>query len=87
MDTTTQTTTTVATAYNFQDMLEANLLSELKHEQSISDYTLKNPIRGTIVQATLLVSDVRRVISSVRRGMEIESYTDCFNAIQDSRVK
>ena len=83
---TTQTTTTVATAFNFQDMLEANLLSELKHEQSVADYCIKNPIRGNLIQASLLVSDIRRVVSSVRRGMEIDSYADCFNAIQDSRI-
>ena len=86
MNTQTNTNhTTVATAYNFQDMLEANLLSELKHEQSISDYTLKNPLRGSIVQATLLVSDIRRVLSSVRRGMEVELYADAFSAIQATR--
>ena len=75
MDTITQTTTTVATAnYDLQDMLEANMLAEIKQEQAISEYMMKHQLRGALLQGGLLLSDVRRTLGAVRRIVEVESY-------------
>lgn len=73
MNDNTQTTATTPT-YNLQDMLEANMIAEIRQEQAISDYMMKHQLRGALLQGGLLLSDIRRTLGAARRIIEVESY-------------